>query len=66
MNIVSGIKSIGESSYLFLEGANRTLFIGRLTDFDVDLKVVHQIEVCLWGKLARVNFWIASVRVKVS
>ena len=51
---------------MFLEGANRTLFIGRLTDFDVDLKVVHQIEVCLWGKLARVNFWIASVRVKVS
>ena len=51
---------------MFLEGANRTLFIGRLTDFDVDLKVAHQIEVFLWGKLAWVNFWIASVRVKLS
>ena len=28
----------------------KRLFIGRLTDFDVDLKAVHQIKVCLWVK----------------
>ena len=36
-----------------------------MNDFDVDLKVVHQIEVCLNEKLAWVHFWIASVNVKL-
>ena len=67
MNIVSGIKSLGQRPHCFLRVQIKRLFIGRLTDFYDDLKVVREIEVCLrQKKKAWVNFWIASVNVKLS
>ena len=69
MNIVSGIKSIGQRPHCSLRGQIKRLFIGRLTDFYDDLKVVREIEVCLRRKKKKkawVNFWIASVNVQLS
>ena len=46
MNIVSGIKSVGQRPHCSLRVQIKRLFIGRLTDFYDDLKVVREIEVC--------------------